>query len=102
MVILRAGLYLGSGIALLATWLSLGAGYPMEVATLRGLLAFMASGTVAYLAELVVMTAPPRARRAPLDGRDASMEELDDTERPVQLPAVRAERDAAGGESRAA
>lgn len=58
MLILRAGLYLGVVVAAWATWASAGAGYPMETALLRGLLAFMPVVFVAYLAELVVVTAP--------------------------------------------
>jgi hypothetical protein len=102
MVILGAGLYLSAGLGALATWLSLGAGYPMEVAAVRGLLAFMAVGFVAYIAELVVMTAPPPAVRtaAAHEGADDAGDE--DLEEPVSLPAMRAERDAAAGDRRAA
>lgn len=101
MLILRAGLYVAVGTAALTTWLSAEAGYPIEVAMVRGLLAFMAASLVAYAAELVVLTAPPPARPqhpAALDEYETD----DDDDEPVNLPAVRAERDAALDERRAA
>ncbi len=62
MPILGLGLAV-SGIAFLGVaWLSWSAGFPAEVALLRGLIAFMAINFVAYLGELVVATAPPVER----------------------------------------
>jgi hypothetical protein len=59
--ILGLGLML-SGLAVLGvSWLSYAAGYPVEVALLRGLLAFIAVNFLAYLGELIVATAPPVA-----------------------------------------
>ena len=74
MTLLRYGLYAAIGLAVLATWLSSSAGYPIEAALLRGLIAFMAGSFVAYFAELVVMTAPPVARTAALHRPDSEVE----------------------------
>jgi hypothetical protein len=107
MLILRAGLYLAAAMACVASWLSWQAGYAVEVATVRGLVVFMGISFVAYLAELVVMTAPlpnQRTRASANFERDPSAratDRLGDADEPVNLPAVRATRDAAG-ESRAA
>ena len=107
MLILRCGLYLSIVMAVLATWQSSSVGYPFEVALLRGLLAFMAGCLVSYIAELVVMTAPPPARHARRASEQAhadypDLEDDDEFNEPTSLPAVRAERDAALDESRAA
>lgn len=99
MLILRIGLYVAIAMAALATWMSASAGYPIEVAMLRGLLAFMACSLVAYFAELVVMTAPPPARPVPVTVAD---DDEDESTAPVSLPAIRSERDSAVDDSRAA
>ncbi len=107
MILLRMGLYLSVAMASMATWLSWQAGYPMEVAFVRGVVAFMAVSFVAYLAELVVITAPiPRGRThmGATTDRDPSLRSADgvgSSDEPVDLPAVRASRDASG-DSRAA
>lgn len=59
MPILRIGLLLGALGFLYVSWASYDAGFPVEVALVRGVLSFMALGFVAYLGELVVATAPP-------------------------------------------
>ena len=101
MLILRIGLYVSIGMAALATWMSSTSGYPIEVAMVRGLLAFMAGSLVSYVAELIVMTAPPPQR---LPGVRAHDDEDDDDVRPqpVSLPAIRSERHSALDDSRAA
>lgn len=109
MLILRVGLYVSIALAVVATWTSSSVGYPIEVAMVRGLLAFMAGGLVSYVAELVVMTAPPPAHPNEHAGRTEYAAD-DDTEydermEPVSLPAIRTERterDAALDDSRAA
>ena len=101
MLILRAGLEGAVGLAIIATWQSTSVGYPIEVAMLRGLLAFIAGSLVAYAAELVVLTAPPVHRPRTLEDDDALLDD-DEDPHPVSLTAVRAERDAAVDESRAA
>lgn len=85
MPFLRFGLNAGALVVLLATVASSWAGYTVEVALLRGLLAFPLVAFVAFFAELVVATSP-----APAD--DAGVAESD---RPVDLAQVRAEREAA-------
>ncbi len=103
MLILRAGLYVSALAAVYTTWASTGAGYAIEVAMLRGLLAFMAVTFVAYLAELVVLTAPPaRTRSQETHPAGAGAEDDLAEGQPTSLPAVRAERDVAADERRAA
>ncbi|MEX1022292.1 MAG: hypothetical protein WD058_04000 [Dehalococcoidia bacterium] len=104
MLILRLGLYLAVALALWATWASAGAGYAIEVAMLRGLVAFMALAFVAYLGEIVVMTAPPARRKAvELPAAQAAPEDEDDEDNvPVNLPALRGERSASADDRRAA
>ncbi|MCK9486202.1 MAG: hypothetical protein M0R73_05780 [Dehalococcoidia bacterium] len=127
MLILRAGLYVALGFALYVTWASREAGFPIEVAMLRGLLTFMAVAFVSYLAELVVLTAPAGrthpGRRGSSDGGGGEghhddgglegyegYEGYEDTEghedtehhEPANLPATRADRDAAADQRRAA
>ena len=105
MLILRIGLYLAVAAAAYVVWASYGAGFAIEVAMLRGLVAAMAIAFVAYLGELVVMTAPPR-QRAQADPPHAEAPradaEPDPSMEPVNLPAVRAERTAAADKRRAA
>src|SRR3546814_6890508 len=104
MLILRCGLLRSIGMAVLTTWQSSSVGYPIEVAMLRGLLAFMAGCLVSYIAELVVMTAPPPARpaRRASEPAQTGLEDDDEFNEPTSLPAIRAERDAALDERRAA
>lgn len=102
MLILRAGLYVSITLGVYATWASSSAGYPIETAMLRGLLAFMAGSFVAYLAELVVMTAPVPQRRAQAAPAGSQGKGDVDEDEPVTLPATRAGRDAAADERRAA
>lgn len=61
MPVLRFGLLLAALGFLYVSWASWSAGYWPEVALLRGLVAFMAVSLLAYVGELVVATAPPRA-----------------------------------------
>jgi hypothetical protein len=75
MPVLRIGLLLGALGFLYVSWASYDAGFPVEVALVRGVLSFMAVGFVAYLGELVVATAPPRpaaqlSAGAAADGND--------------------------------
>ena len=68
-------------------------------------IAFMAGSLVAYFAELVVMTAPPVARPSSRVSHDVDEDDDEydyEANEPVSLPAIRAERDAAVDESRAA
>lgn len=102
MLILRAGLYVAALFALYVTWASRNAGFPIEVATLRGLLTFMAVIFVAYLAELVVLTAPPRRLALSEDAEDEGYEDDEGDDETANLPALRADRDAAADQRRAA
>lgn len=58
MLIMRIGLGIAALGFLVASAASMRAGYPAEMALVRGLLSFMALSFVAYLGELVVVTAP--------------------------------------------
>ena len=100
MLILRFGLYVAIAMAVLATWSSSTSGYPIEVAMVRGLLAFMACSLVSYVAELIVMTAPPPRQLPKVVTHDD--EDDDEGTQPVSLPAIRSERDSALDDSRAA
>ena len=88
-------------MAVLATWMSSTSGYPIEVAMVRGLLAFMAGSLVSYVAELIVMTAPPPRQLPDVRAHDDEDDD-DDVAQPVSLPAIRSERDSALDDSRAA
>lgn len=68
MPLLRWGLNAGALVAVVASVASWMAGYAVEVALLRGLLAFPLVAFAAYFAELVVSTAPaatPKAQATP-------------------------------------
>ncbi len=65
MPVLTLGLA-AAGIAFLyVSWASWSAGYPPEVALLRGLVGFMATALVGYVGEFIVATAPPGAAEQP-------------------------------------
>lgn len=55
---MRLALMLGGIAALYVAGASWSAGYPPEMAVVRGVLSFMAVSFIGYLAELVVVTAP--------------------------------------------
>lgn len=99
MVILRVGLYLAVIAGLYVAWASAHAGYPPEVAVTRGVIGFMAAAFVAYLAELVVMTAPPPSVDVTVGLPD---EQHDDEVSPSRLPAARPDRSVSADERRAA
>lgn len=80
MPFLRAGLILGALGFLYVTWASARAGYPIEIAGVRGMLAFMALSFVAYIGELVVATSPPVAAAVDEDAQ-ASTDEDDQDEK---------------------
>lgn len=102
MLILRSGLYVAMALALYTTWASSNAGYPIETAMLRGLLAFMAGSFVAYLAELVVMTAPVKQLRDPQGGAGENGAHDRDDEASETASAPGAGRASATDERRAA
>lgn len=73
MLLLKVGLMLGAGAALFASVASWWAGYPAEVAILRGFVAWAGISFVAFMAELVVATTPPPpgARFDPFDSTES-------------------------------
>ena len=73
MLCLFSGLLMGAVVCLFVVGGSIEHGYPIEVATVRGLVGFMGVSLLAYVGELVVATAPPRPRevRTPARLRDA-------------------------------
>lgn len=71
MVVMRLGLTIAALGFLIAFIGSLRAGYPAEMALVRGLLSFMALSFVGYLGELVVATSP-NAGALSGDGRGGS------------------------------
>ena len=64
MAILQLGLIVGALCFLYVVWASWSAGYPPEVASLRGVVAFGAVAIVAYVGELIVVTAPGGEQQA--------------------------------------
>jgi hypothetical protein len=71
MLVLRLGLTVAALGFVIASVASYRAGYPAEVALVRGLLSFMALSFVAYLGELVVVTSPlPNTEASEGEGRD--------------------------------
>ena len=81
MPVLTLGL-VGAGLAFLyVSWASWSAGYPPEVALLRGFVGFMATALVGYTGELIVATATARAADEPA---------ADEQPQPAALPAVAA------------
>lgn len=90
MPLLRWGLNAGALVAVVASVASWMAGYAVEVALLRGLLAFPLVAFAAYFAELVVSTAPAATPKA----AQAASNETAEGRAPVDLTQARAERDA--------
>lgn len=70
MLVLKIGLYFAAAAWCWVSWSSWSAGYPAEVALLRGMVAFGAVSFLAYLGELIVATAPP-PRRARVESESA-------------------------------
>jgi len=67
MIVLKLGLYLAVVGWGWVSWASWSAGYPPEVALLRGMVAFGAVSLLAYAGELIVATAPPARAKPNLD-----------------------------------
>lgn len=67
MPLLRAGLVVAALVCLSTAAASAARGFAVEVAITRGLLAFVGVVAVAYVAEIIVSTAPP-APPVPQDG----------------------------------
>ncbi len=101
MPLLRWGLNAGALVAIAATVASWMAGYSVEVALLRGLLAFPLVAFAAYFAELVVSTAPPAQAQAKKADATSTSHDTTDGRAPVDLAQARADRDASA-DSRAA
>ncbi len=90
MPFLRFGLNAGALVVVVATVGSWMAGYTVEVALLRGLLAFPLIAFAAFFAELVVSTAPPAVTTR---GSTKAAVESSEARRPVDLDEARADRD---------
>ena len=71
MPVLSIGLVIGAVIGAFVAGGSLDAGFPVEVAIVRGVIGFMAVAVAGYLGELVVVTAPPRPRQVEPASREA-------------------------------
>lgn len=90
MPLLRFGLTAGALVAVIASVASWLAGYTVEVALLRGLLAFPLVAFAAFFAELVVSTSP----MAKVADAAAEFGESSEGRQPVDLAQARADRDA--------
>lgn len=90
MPLLRFGLNAGALVVVIASVASWLAGYTVEVALLRGLLAFPLVAFAAFFAELVVSTSPA------VKAADATavLGESSEGRQPVDLAQARADRDA--------
>ena len=91
MPLLRFGLQVGALVVVIAAAASWLAGYAVEVALLRGLLAFPLVAFAAFFAELVVSTASPAAKTG---GVAMGLGESSDERQPAGLAQARADRDA--------
>lgn len=89
MPLLRFGLNAGAAAVVLASAASWMAGYTVEVALLRGLLAFPLVAFAAFFAELIVSTASPSETAGSTAAGGPS-----DTGLPVDLAQARADRNA--------
>ncbi len=88
MPLLRWGLNAGAiltVVAFVASWM---AGYTVEVALLRGLLAFPLVAFAGYFAELVISTAPPA-----MAGRPSASDGTSNERKPADLAQARADRE---------
>ncbi|RJQ12013.1 MAG: hypothetical protein C4558_02540 [Dehalococcoidia bacterium] len=88
MPLLRFGLNAGAAVVVIASTASWMAGYTVEVALLRGLLAFPLVAFAAFFAELVVSTASPAETAT---GRAAAGDPSDGGQ-PVDLTQAHADR----------
>ena len=59
--IARYGVYAALTVAIAAAWLGTRAGYPFEQALLRAIFTFVLVTAVAFGAEAVILTSPPKA-----------------------------------------
>lgn len=100
MPLLRIGLCAGALVVVTASVASWLAGYTVEVALLRGLLAFPLVAFAAFFAELVVSTASPAAKPADMAAGSGPGESSEERQ-PVDMAQARADRDASA-ERRAA
>lgn len=91
MPLLRFGLNAGAVVVIIASVASWMAGYTVEVALLRGLLAFPLVAFAAFFAELVVATASPAETAR---GSVAASAGAPEEEQPVDLAQARIDRDA--------
>lgn len=58
--IARYGVYLALAVAVLTTWLATRAGHPFEAALMRAIFTFVLVTAVAFGAEAIILTSPPR------------------------------------------
>lgn len=102
MPVLSIGLVVGAVIGAFVAGGSLDAGFPVEVAIVRGVIGFMAVAVVGYLGELVVVTAPRRPRAVEPASRDAGAREAAErTAAPRLIAAARALNDSPDEQSNA-
>lgn len=86
MAVLSVGLVVGAVVGAFVSGGSLDRGFPIEVAMVRGVVAFMALAFVGYLGELIVVTAPPRERDADRQTSDEDAEAPPDTSERAAAP----------------
>lgn len=75
--IARYGVYAALAMAVAAAWLGTRAGYPFDQALMRAIFTFVLVTAVAFGAEAIVLTSPPRPQPPPPADRQP-----DDTDHP--------------------
>ncbi|WP_322795472.1 hypothetical protein [Tepidiforma sp.] len=60
--IARYGVYLALAVAVLTTWLATRAGHPFDEALMRAIFTFVLVTAVAFGAEAIILTSPPRTQ----------------------------------------
>ncbi len=74
--IARYGVYAALATAVAAAWLGTRAGYPFDQALMRAIFTFVLVTAVAFGAEAVILTSPPKAppQQPPADSADSGGE----------------------------
>ncbi|WP_322819635.1 hypothetical protein [Tepidiforma sp.] len=63
--IARYGVYLALGAAIATVWLGTRAGYPLDQSLMRAIFTFVLVTVVAFGAEAIILTSPPRSPSNP-------------------------------------
>ncbi len=75
--IARYGVYLALAAAVAAAWLGTRAGYSFELSLMRAIFTFVLVTAVAFGAEAIILTSPPRSERPPTEHTEPPAQEPD-------------------------